>query len=84
VRAVGRSIWASWQENEPRDDGLFDTHAYVKQVAPESGVPTEVWAGVSIGPGSIETVRGAGGRWVLYMPAATARRALTVAVKPLP
>ena len=83
VRSAGNAIWASWQENEPRPDGHFNTHMYVQRVAPPGGPATEVWAGTAIGPGSTETVQAAGRRWVLYMPAATGRRALTVAVEPL-
>ncbi|HMJ96386.1 MAG TPA: hypothetical protein VK486_11065 [Thermoleophilaceae bacterium] len=83
VRAAGDAIWASWQESAPRDDGLFDTHMYVQQVAPGLGPARAVWAGSSIGPGSIETVQAAGRLWVLYLPAAKGRKALSVAVQPL-
>jgi hypothetical protein len=80
VSAAGSGIWASWQENAPRDDGLFDTHIYAQQVAPEAGAARELWAGTSIGPGSVETVRAVGRLWELYMPAAKRRKALGVAV----
>jgi hypothetical protein len=83
VRVEGGEVWATWQENQPRDDGLFDTVMYAQKVAPVAARAIKVWAGASIGPGSVETVRGAGRRWVLYMPAAQDRKALTVAVKPL-
>ena len=83
LSVAGRAVWAAWQENEPRDDGLFNTRMYFRRVAPVAGRAREVWAGASIGPGSVETVRGAGRQWILYMPEASARRRLTVAVKPL-
>jgi hypothetical protein len=84
LRVVGGAVWAAWQENEPRDDGLFNTRMYAQRVAPVASHPREIWSGTSIGPGSIETVQGAGRRWTLYMPGAPRRRGLTVAVKPLP
>ena len=83
LRRIGRSVWAVWQENAPRDDGLFDTRMFVPKVAPAGGPAREIWAGTSIGPGSTEVARGAGRDWVLYMPGVSGRRALTVAVKPL-
>jgi hypothetical protein len=83
LRLGAGSVWAAWQENEPRDDGLFDTHMYVRPVAPAGRPATEVWSGASIGPGTIETVEGGGRTWVLYMPGAPGRRALTVALEPL-
>ena len=83
LRVAGGEAWAAWQENEPRQDGLFNTRVYAQRVAPEPHSPHAVWSGVSIGPGSVEVVQGAGRRWVLYMPRAAGRRALTVAVKPL-
>jgi hypothetical protein len=84
LSAAGGAVWATWQENRPRDDGLFDTHMYAQRVAPERGPARELWAGTSIGPGSMEAVEAAGRRWVLYMPAAKGRKALSVAVEPLP
>ena len=84
LRVAGGDVWATWQENEPRDDGLFNTRVYAQRIAPQFGSPLAVWAGASIGPGSVETVQGAGRRWVLYMPRAPGRRALTVGVKALP
>ncbi len=83
LRVTRGEVWAAWQENEPRDDGLFDTRVFAQRMAPDIGAPRSVWAGASIGPGSVEVVQGAGRRWVLYMPQASTRRALTVAVKPL-
>jgi hypothetical protein len=83
IRVNRGSVWAAWQENALRDDGRFDTHMYVRRVAPTSGRARKVWAGTSIGPGSIESVQGAGRQWVLYMPRARGRTGLTVAVKPL-
>jgi hypothetical protein len=83
LRAGGGSLWATWQEHDQRDDGLFDTHMYVQRIAPTPTTASEVWAGTTVGPGSIETVQAAGRRWVLYTPAAKGRRALTVAVEPL-
>jgi hypothetical protein len=77
------SVWAAWQEHGPMSGGLFRTRIYAQLVAPVVGAVRRVWAGRSIGPGSVEVVQGAGRRWVLYMPAARAHRALTVAVKPL-
>ena len=77
------AVWISWQENEARPDGLFRTRMYVQPVAPGEGRARRVWAGTSIGPGAIEIVQAIGRRWILYMPAARGRRALTVAVKPL-
>jgi hypothetical protein len=83
LSAVGGEVWASWQENRPRDDGRFNTRMFVQRIAPAAGSARALWAGVSIGPGSIETVKAAGRRWVLYMPAAKRGAALTVAVEPL-
>jgi hypothetical protein len=82
LRVNGGSVWAGWQEHDPREDGLFDTHMYVQKLAPAPGEAREVWAGTSIGPGNIETVVGAGSQSVLYMPQAQGRRGLTVRVRP--
>lgn len=83
LTAGGGAVWASWQENEQRADRLFNTRMYAQRVAPRVGEATEVWAGTSIGPGSIETAEAIGRRWILYMPAANGRSALSVAVEPL-
>jgi hypothetical protein len=83
VRVNGHSVWAAWQENAPRPDGRFDTRMYVQRVAPVPGAAEKIWSGISIGPGSMETVQGAGSRWVLYMPQARRRAGLTVAVSRL-
>jgi hypothetical protein len=83
LRVNGRSVWAAWQESAPRRDGRFDTRMYVQRVAPRPAAAKRIWSGVSIGPGSIETVQAAGGHWVLYMPQARGRPGLTVAVSRL-
>jgi hypothetical protein len=80
LRINDNAVWASWQEHQPRRDGLFDTRLYVQRVARRSGGARRVWDGASIGPGSIETVAGAEGQSVLYMPSSDGRRGLTVRV----
>lgn len=77
------AVWATWQENALRPDGRFDTRVYARQVAPRRGDARMVWQGVTIGPGSVETVHGAGGQSVLYMPSAAGGRRLTARVDSL-
>jgi hypothetical protein len=81
---VGRSVWAAWQEQSQREDGRFETVLWAQRVAPTGDRAKQLWRGVSIGPGSIEVVAGAGRTWALYQPSAMNGSALTVAVKPLP
>jgi hypothetical protein len=83
LRVSGGSVWAAWQEHAPRADGLFDTRMYVQRLAPRRRDPEAIWAGATIGPGDIETSRGSGALWVLYMPARSAGNGLTVRVKRL-
>ena len=83
VSVNGRSVWAAWQQHDPRPDGLFDARIYVQSLAPAGGTADPVWHGISLGPGDVRTVDALGGRWVVYMPQATGRNALTVRVEPL-
>lgn len=83
LRVNDGAVWAAWQENAPRDDGRFDTEIYTKRIASSPRSAELVWSGVTIGPGDVETVTGAGRRWLLYSPAAPGgRNALTARVEP--
>jgi hypothetical protein len=83
LSASGGGVWATWQQDASRADGRFDTRVYAQRVAPSRGAARLVWQGITIGPGSVETVQGAGGRSVLYMPSAAGGRGLTARVEPL-
>lgn len=79
------SPWAVWQENALGTRG-FDTTISLLRVDPgEPPTPTELWRGVSNGPGALQVLDGAGTGWVMYMPARPGGRGQRqVVVAPLP
>ena len=79
----GRLRVAAWQQHRPRTDGRFDTRIYVQRVAPVPDPAAQVWAGITIGPGPIETVQAAGRQTVLYAPQIPGKAGLTACIKPL-
>ncbi len=53
IDLLGNDVWASWQENAIRADGLFGTKVFAARLDRNgvAGSRIRVWRGVTIGPG---------------------------------
>jgi len=68
-RAAG-ALWATWQQNDQRRDGRFNTTVFVARIRGQSArvaTPRRLWHGVSLGPSDATVVEGSGRAWALYV-----------------
>jgi hypothetical protein len=86
VAVVNGQVWAIWQENrKAARRGIFATTFRVAPLRATGAVaqaPITLWAGETIGPGSVQLVPrpGGDGFYALYMPASPAGDALDATV----
>jgi hypothetical protein len=83
---VGGRVWATWQEQDPRKGGGFQTGVFAAELTPKGRLRRKVrlWRGVSIGPGSIQIVEFQGRTLALYMRSSSNGRGLQETVTNLP
>jgi hypothetical protein len=82
---VGGRVWATWQEDDPLEDGRFRAAIYAAELTPDGQLQRKIrlWRGVSIGPGSTQVVEYEGKTLALYMRSSGNGRGLQATVKEL-
>lgn len=82
---AGGTVWATWQEDDPRADGRFQATIYAAEISPTGRVRDKIrlWRGISIGPGSTQVIEFQDRPVALYMRASDDGRGLRAAVRTL-